>query len=435
MKGGVMRLKEGNGSEKRPQWGTSFGFIMASVGAAVGMGNIWGFPYKLGQGGGFVYLALYLIIVLFAGVPILLAELSIGRVSKHAPIRAYQFIHKKLAFVGVFSLIACFFILCYYSFFGGMLLRYLFMELGMNTDAPVIWHFVFISLTALIVVAGVEKGIEKSSLIMVPALVLLLLFIAVATCRLPGAKKAFSFLFEPDLRKLNIKTLSMALTQVFFSLSLGQGCMITYGSYIGKKENLLKSALIIPFFDTATAVLAAMAIMPAVFTYGVSPAAGPSLMFDIVPRVFSEMSGGKLLAVLFFFLVFLAAITSAVSMLETLVSAAIDMRKTARKKAVVLFSFLIAVCGVPVCLSYGKGIGFFGMDFFELYEFVSQYVLMSLCSLITCLAVVYVWRPKKALPAALGAHSGIVGRLWIFLLKSVTPALLLYVILSLFRFF
>ena len=427
-------MKDIQVSGKRAQWGSSFGFIMASVGAAVGMGNIWGFPYKLGQGGGFVFLALYLIIVLIAGVPILLAELSIGRATGLSPILAYKRLHKKLGFVGVFNLLACFLVLCYYSFFGGMLLQYMFSELGFYTDAPVLWHLVFITMTAVIVMAGVEKGIEKSAVIMVPALILILVFITIVTCSLPGAKRAFSFLFKPDFSKLNIKTLSMALTQVFFSLSLGQGCMITYGSYLGKKESLVKSALLIPLFDTGTAVLAAMAIMPAVFSYGMSPATGPSLMFDIVPKVFSGMQGGRLLAVLFYFLVFLAAITSAVSMLETLVSAVIEKGRVARRKAVGIISFLIALCGIPVCLSFGKNIWNLPMDFFELYEFISQYVLMTVCSLITCLAVVYIWKPKKALPAALGQNSGVVGRLWFFLLKTVTPALLLYVILSLFKF-
>jgi NSS family neurotransmitter:Na+ symporter len=421
-------------SGKRAQWGSSFGFIMASVGAAVGMGNSWGFPYKLGQGGGFVYLALYLIIVLIAGVPILLAELAIGRATGRSPVLAYKSMHKKLGFVGVFSLLACFFILCYYSFFGGMLLQYLFCELGFVTDSPVLWHFVFITLTAAIVMAGVEKGIEKSSVIMVPALILILVFITAATCRLPGAKRAFSFLFRPDFSKLNIKTLSMALTQVFFSLSLGQGCMITYGSYIGKKENLLKSALLIPLFDTGTAVLAAMAIMPAVFSYGMSPATGPSLMFEVVPKVFSGMPGGRALAALFYFLVFLAAITSAVSMLETLVSAAIEKGRVTRRKSVGAMSVLVALCGLPVCLSFGKCIGNLKTDFFEIYEFIAQYVLMTVCSLITCLAVVYIWKAKKALPAAFGQYGGTLGRLWLFLLKFVTPALLLYVILSLIKF-
>jgi NSS family neurotransmitter:Na+ symporter len=401
---------------------------MASVGAALGLGNIWGFPYKLGQGGGCVYLIFYLLFVLFAGFPVLIGELAIGRATGLPAYKAYRSFGKKYAIAGVCSLAACFIILSYYSFFGGMMLKYLFSYLGVNIQPTVYWHLLFMFITLVIVTFGVQKGVEKSCKIMVPALIVILIYIAVVTLSLPAAGKALKFLFAPDFSKLTLKTVATAMTQVFFSLSLGQGCMITYGSYMDRKKGLLKEASMIPLFDTGTAVIAAVAIMPAVFACGIKPTLGPDLMFRAVPEIFKKLSGGRLLAILFFITVFFAALASAISMLETLVSEVEISGKIKRGKASVLIGLLCAALGLPVCLSYGGGLGY---RLFYIYEFISQYVFMCISSLLTCLLVVKAWKPRHAIPSAFGRNSKM-GRLWIFCLKFIVPPLLLFVILSLF---
>lgn len=409
------------------KWSSSFGFIMASVGAALGLGNIWGFPYKLGQGGGFVYLFFYIIFVFLAGFPVLLGELAIGKSTGKPPVGAYRAIGPGWGFVGVMGLLACFIVLAYYSFFGGMVLEYLFAMLGLRLSGRVLWHLIFMLITVAIVIMGVRRGVEAGCKIMVPVLVLLLIYIMASTLSLPSAGSAMRFLFAPDFKKLSLAGVSGALTQVFFSLSVGQGCMITYGSYMSGSSSLPRQAAIIPLLDTLSAVLAAAAIMPAVFAAGMDPAMGPDMMFRAVPDMFASMSGGKFLAALFFAVLFFAALTSAVSMLETLVSQAEASGKLSRRTAAAVIGALCAAAGIPVCLSYGGG----GGGVFEIYERVSQYGLMCTGSLISCFLIVKVWKPDAAINAAFGSPSK-PGRLWIFTLKYITPPLLVFVILSVF---
>jgi NSS family neurotransmitter:Na+ symporter len=401
---------------------------MASVGAALGLGNIWGFPYKLGQGGGFVYLLFYLLFVVMAGFPMLICELSLGRETGLPALKAFGCFNKKFKLAGLLGLSACFIILAYYSFFGGMILKYLFSYFGVNIKSTLYWHLLFMFVTLIIVTLGVQKGVENSCKIMVPALIAILFYIAIVTLTLPSAGQALKFLFAPDFSKLSLKTISTAMTQVFFSLSLGQGCMITYGSYLNKKSPLLREAAMIPLFDTGTAILAAIAIMPAVFALGIKPTLGPDLMFRAVPEVFNSLKGGRVLAVLFFITVFFAALTSAVSMLETLVSEVEAGGKINRKKASIIMGVLCALAGIPVCLGYS---GSSGYKLFYIYEFVSQYFLMSVCSILMCVLVIYVWKPENAIEAAFGKRKRL-GRLWIFCVKYLCPPLLLLVIVSMF---
>lgn len=405
------------------KWSSSFGFVMASVGAALGLGNIWGFPYKLGRGGGFIFLAFYILFVILAGYPVLLAELGLGRSRGLPAVKAYRSLGGGWGFVGMMGLGACFIILSYYGYFGGMVLRYLFMYLGADIPSPVLWHLIFISLTAAVVPAGVQKGVELSCKIMIPALILLLIYILSAALSLPSAAAAMKFLFYPDLSRLSLKSVSDALTQVFFSLSLGQGCMITYGSYMSRSSSLPRQAALIPALDTFSALLAAAAIMPGVFAAGLDPAMGPELMFSAVPELFASLRGGRVLAVMFFLALFFAALSSAVSMLETLVSEAEASGRLGRSGAVLLAAAGCAAAGIPVCLG-GGGV-------FEIYELVSQYGLMCTGALISCYVVIKVWRPKAALTAVFG-HDSRPGRIWLFLLKYIAPPLLIFVILSAF---
>jgi NSS family neurotransmitter:Na+ symporter len=414
---------------KRAQWGSSFGFIMASVGAAVGMGNIWGFPYKLGQGRRICLPRAVSDHRAYSRVLSCSRNLRSAR-NRASPVRGQEHA-QKLGFVGVFSLLACFFILCYYSFFAACCVNTC-CELGFVT-IPRFCGICFHNFTGGDCHGRVEKGIDKSSRVHGSRIDSDSCFYIAANLQAARASGLSRFCSGPTSQAEYQNPVDGP--DAGFLLAVSRTGLHDYIRFLYReKGEPAKSALLIPLFDTGTAVLAAMAIMPAVFSYGMSPATGPSLMFEVVPKVFSGMPGGRALAALFYFLVFLAAITSAVSMLETLVSAAIEKGRVTRRKSVGAMSVLVALCGLPVCLSFGKCIGNLKTDFFEIYEFIAQYVLMTVCSLITCLAVVYIWKAKKSLPAAFGQYGGTLGRLWLFLLKFVTPALLLYVILSLIKF-
>jgi len=418
----------------RGQWSSGFGFMMAAAGAAVGLGNIWGFPYKLGEGGGFVFLAAYLFFVVAVGYPVLLGELAIGRKTASGAIGAYQTLGKRYRFVGVLGVGACFLILGYYVYFGGLIMDFAAEYTGNlltgsnalvtgehGSFVSVLWLLAFVGVTFVIVLRGVQGGIELCSKFMMPALLVMLIYLAGKSLALPGAGDALRYLFVPDLDKLTPQTISSALTQVFFSLSLGQGIMVTYGSYLGKKENLERSAAIIPILDTLVAVLAAVVIIPAVFSFGLAPDAGPNLMFDALPLVFSEMRGGNVLGFLFFLLLFFAAVTSSISMLETVASALTEQLKVRREKAVPLVAIFAALMGIPVCLD---------RSLFLTYEYVSQYIMVSLGALIMCLLLG--WGPGRGMveqEAALGDGRFHLERPWRFLIRYVSPVLVLFVLL------
>lgn len=388
---------------------------MASVGAAVGLGNIWGFPYRLGEGGGFVFLALYIFFVVAAGIPLTFAELKMGRLAASAPPGAYRAFGLP-GITGWSGVAACFIVLCYYDYFGGLLMMEIASRLGLNIASQVFWHLAFAFLTLVVVLAGVTKGIEACSRVMVPALVLILLLLAAVTLSLPGASSALSFLFAPDISRFSLRTVVSALGQALFSLSLGQGIMITYGSYLSQKEPLMRHALLIPVLDTVTALLAAVAIMPAVFSLGFSPSTGPGLLFDVMPRAFVSLPCGRLLALLFFIPVLFAALTSAVSMLETPVASVCEEFHLKRELAAMLVAAAGALCGLPLC---------FNMKLFYIYENISQNVLMLLVSLATCAASVWVSKRKSNTIAAVGAGEAFC----VFLLRYITPVILLFTLI------
>lgn len=418
----------------RGQWSSGFGFIMAAAGAAVGLGNIWGFPYKLGEGGGFVFLLAYLFFVVVMGYPVLLGELALGRKFGRGAVGVFKALGKRYRFVGVMGVGACFLILGYYVYFGGVIINFTVsyaknLLTGSNTlvtgesgsFVSALWLLLFMGATFAIVQRGVQGGIELCSKFMMPALLVMLVYLAGKSLSLPGAKTALTYLFTPRLDEFTPETLSSALTQVFFSLSLGQGIMITYGSYLGKKENLERSAAMIPIFDTAVAVLAAVVIIPAVFSFNMSPDAGPNLMFDALPMVFFEMRGGNLLGFLFFLLLFFASITSSISMLETVVSSLTEQLNVQRKKAVSLVSIFAVLLGIPVCLD---------RSLFLTYEYVSQYVMVGLGTLIMCLLLG--WGPGRGVverEVALEGGRFYLERPWRFLIRYVSPVLILFVLL------
>lgn len=337
---------------QKGQFKSNFGFLMASIGSAVGLGNLWGFPYKMGKGGGFAFLLLYLILAVGIGYACMVGEFAIGRKSGLGAIGAYRKIGKKYAFNGRLASLSPFFLLMFYCALGGYCLKYLVANLGsvlgtswgisgdssayfgnFITDSPqaMIYSLIFITVTIAIVSLGVSKGLEKFSVIAMPVLFIMLIIVVIRSVTLPGASAGLEFMFKPDMSVFKgtgwISVLASAGGQLFFSLSLSSGCLIAYSSYLDKSENLEKNAVLVPLADTVVAVLAGLATLPAVFAAGLEPTQGPGLLFITLQTVFQGMGkAGPLFGTVFYFLVFLAALSSSIAMMEGAVSTYIDRR-------------------------------------------------------------------------------------------------------------
>ena len=311
-----------NNGQNRGQWNSKLGFVLAASGSAVGLGNIWRFPFMAGANGGGAFVLVYFILLIIIGFTLMLGELSIGRATQLSPIGAYRKLKAKYAWIGALGVVAGFLILSFYSVIGGWVIRYLvkaisgdfnvadgsvlgglFVNFITNPLEPLVYHGIFMVLTLLIVIGGVSKGIERYSKILMPMLFVMMVLLMFRSLTLPGAMEGVKFLLVPDFSKINAQVVLAALGQVFFSLSLGMGTMITYGSYLRKDENLISSSIEIPLIDTAIAFIAGLAILPAVFAFGFDPEGGPGLLFITLPAVFSQMPLGSIFAILFFLLV------------------------------------------------------------------------------------------------------------------------------------
>lgn len=332
---------------------------MAAVGSAVGLGNLWGFPYKMGNGGGFAFLILYLLMAVFIGYPCMLGEFAIGRKGQKAAVGSYEKVDKRFTFNGWIATFSPFFLLTFYCVLGGYVLKYLVANIGdifgagfgiggadsgtyfgafVGSGAPaLIYTAIFIVATVLIVMGGVSGGIEKFCTIAMPGLAVLLIITVIRSCTLPGAAEGLAFIFKPNFTVFKgtgwISVLASAGGQIFFSLSLASACMIVYGSYLDKKENLEKNAILVPIMDTTVALLAALATIPATFAAGLEPKAGPGMLFITLQSVFNSMGkAGPLFGTIFYLLVLFAALTSSIGMLEGAVSAFIDRAADKGKK-------------------------------------------------------------------------------------------------------
>lgn len=397
-------------TSNRGQWASNIGFILAAAGSAVGLGNIWKFPYLAGANGGGAFVVIYLVMIVIIGFVIMLGEMAIGRNTHLSSVGAYKKLSEKWAFVGFIGVVVGFCILAFYSVIGGWVLNYIgkyliggisgaeagnyFSGFIASTTQPIVWHLVFMVLCCVIVLKGIAGGIEKASKFMMPALFILLVIIAIRSVTLDGAIEGIKFFLKPDFSKVTIGTVMAALGQAFFSLSLGMGAIITYGSYLGNTENLEKNAVIIPAIDTAVALLAGFAVLPAVFAFGFEPGAGPSLMFITLPSVFDSMPFGQFFGILFFILILFAALTSAISLLEVVVAFVIDTFKIERKKATIIISTILFFIGIPCSLANGpvmKDVLIFGYNFFDFMSFLAENLLMPLGGLLMCIFIGYVW--------------------------------------------
>lgn len=446
-----------NNNNNRSEWGSSFGFLMAAVGSAVGLGNIWGFPYKMGKGGGFAFVLIYLFFAITVGFVVMVSELAIGRKSKMDAYGSYKKMDQKFGFVGAIGVLAAFIILSFYCVLGGWVLKYAFTYIleifGMGfhgadgaeyfsnfisqTWEPIFWFAMFLSITAGIVVLGVEKGIEKFSKIMMPSLFVMLAIVIVRSVTLPGASAGLAFMFKPDFSVFSsfestISVASTALAQMFFSLSLGMGITVVYGSYLGKEQKIEQSSIIVPLLDTMVAILAGVAIMPAVFAFDLDPSAGPGLMFITLKQVFDSMMFGNFFGLLFFVFVFFAAISSSIALFEVVCSFFIDSKGMDRKKTTMIAAVGVFLLGIPVTLGFGvlshvKPL--MGMDFLDTFDFIAEYTMMPLGALIMCILIGWKWKPDVIVEEvkANGGEFKLEGY-YRFMIKYITPLLVAFVL-------
>ena len=401
----------------REKFGTRFGVLMAMVGSAVGLGNMWRFPYMVSEYGGAAFIFVYILCVFCLCLPIFFAEFIIGRRSQTNAFRAFD----KLApgtpwkWVGMVAVTAPVVILSYYSVIGGWSIQYFFkactfgftervtqeyldtMFAGFisSTWAPILGHTFFLIVTSLVLLGGVKSGIERFGKVMMPVLYIIVLAIAIWTAMLPGASEGLSFLFNPDFAKIDASVCAAALGQAFFSLSLGYGTMLTYASYVSKKEDIASSSTTIAVSDLVFSLIASCAIMPAVFAFGLDTQGGPGLVFQTLPYIFSQMPLGGLVAILFFLSLIVAALTSSISLFEVGVAYLTEEKKMSRKKAVVLLFAIIWPIGVLCSLSFGplSDIKIFGNTIFDFLDKLSANFLMTLGSLMVVLFVG--WKMKK----------------------------------------
>lgn len=396
--------------ENRDSFGSKFGIIAATAGSAIGLGNIWRFPYVAGENGGGAFLLIYLLFVVGIGIPVMLSEFVIGRGAQK---NAYGSL-KKLApkqpwyFVGIMGIAAAFMILAFYTAVAGWTLEYLYQSIingfegkspeqlssmfdSFRSDSwrPVFWFAVFMGLTAFIIMAGVKNGIEKYTKILMPLLLIILLVLCVRSLTLPGAMGGLNFLFNPDFSKITTSTILEALGQAFFSLSIGMGTLITYASYFRKNDNMGTTALSVAIADSLIAVLAGIAIFPAVFAFGIAPGSGEGLVYITLPNIFQQMAGGYFFSLLFFILLAVAALTSTISVLEVIVAYFVEELKMSRKRATWLATLSVSVLGVMCALSWGamKNVSLLGLNVFGLLDFTSANILLPLGGLFIVLFV------------------------------------------------
>jgi len=454
---------------KRSNFSGKLGFVLAAAGSAVGLGNIWRFPYLAAKDGGGVFLLCYVVLALTFGFTLLTTEISIGRKTGQSPLTAYKVMHPKMGWLGVIACIIPLIILPYYCVIGGWVLKYLgtYITCGAQAAiadgyfgafissqwAPIIWFLVFLAATFFVVYKGVDKGIERLSKVLMPILLVMIIGIAVFSLTLQhtdangvtrtGVEGLLVYLvpnFDGMTFKQFFTILMDAMGQLFYSISVAMGIMITYGSYVKKETNLIQSVNQIELFDTVVALLAGMMIVPAVYTFmgpeGMS--AGPSLMFVSLPKVFDAMGKvGPYIGIVFFVMVFFAALTSSISILEAVVSSVMDKYKISRKKAVIIVSLLAMVLGIVVCLGYN--VFYFEMtlpngsvaQILDIMDYLSNYCLMPIVAIATCVLVGWVLKPKYIIDeVTLGGAKFARKGLYTIMVKVVTPVMLFFLLLQ-----
>ncbi|BFN37062.1 sodium-dependent transporter [Fidelibacter multiformis] len=461
-------------AETREHWGSHIGFILAAAGSAIGLGNIWKFPYVAGKNGGAAFILIYLISVFFIGISLVIAEILIGRKSQLNPVGAYRKLlkgHRGWTLVGYLGVFTGFIILSYYNVVAGWSVGYFiegvrgsvlsftsseeaadfFNHQIMNPAWIIGYQAIFSILVLAVVYFGVAGGIERISRILMPVFLGILLILVGWGISLEGSREGLSFLLKPNWESVNGRTVLEALGQAFFSLSLGMGALLTYGSYLNKDDSILSSSIMIAFLDTLIALLAGVAIFTSVFAMGFSPDTGPGLVFCVLPAVFSKMPGGYAFGLLFFLLLTIAALTSAISLLEVITSYFVDEKKWTRHRVVLGAGLIVFLVGIPSALSFGpmRHVTVFKRTFFDFLDFLSSNILLPLGGLLMALFVGWYVKKTSILEEFRKGAGGwvdthvlhpvkqirhktaflTIGNVWFFVVKYLAPVVILLVFL------
>jgi neurotransmitter:Na+ symporter, NSS family len=453
-------------SANRGQFGSKFGFIMAAAGSAIGLGNIWRFPYLTGENGGGAFVFVYLCCVLLIGIPLLFNEIALGRMTKKNPIGAFKDTGANAFWMigPILALAVSFFVLSYYSVIAGWTIGYIYTSLtGMeisftdfqaNATVVIGLLVLFVGLNLLIVTKDISKGIEKASKLLMPILFVLVFIVILRSITLKGAMAGVEYYLVPDFSKINAGTFLKALSQCFFSMSIGWGIMITYGSYLSKQESIVESALWVGVLDTGVALMGGLMVFPAVFAFGMEPNQGPTLVFQILPHIFNEMPGGNIVGAFFFLLLMIAALTSTISMIEVPGSWLVDEKKWSRKKAAWTVSIAALIIGIPAALSKGSveslttmSMNIFGLEitsFMDIMDFLWGTLFIMIVALFVCLYIGWVIKPARIIAeinegSPYFSTKKIAGvtpaQIWSFFIRFVCPIVILVVILNQFNVF
>lgn len=447
-------------STERERFSTGLAVFFATLSSAVGLGNIWKFPYLTGKYGGGAFLLIYFICIILVALPVMISELYIGRRTRKNPIGAITAIKPRSFWkvIGYMGILSAFFILFFYSSVAGWVYSYIFKGLfGVFTKSsykdmenifthtvsdpvsPIIWQFIAVFVVSSILILGVKNGIERMTKLLMPVLLILIVVCDIRSLTLPGAMKGIGFLFNVDFSSITKEVILMALGLSFFKLSLGMGTIITYGSYFTADNNMIGTAGRVAVSDTIVSLLAGLAIFPAVFSFGMTPQQGPGLLFMTIPLVFAKVPFGGVLIVLFFILSAIAATTAMLSMLEVVVTYFVEEKKMTRRKAVLICSSIVLVFGIMVTMSQNGSnplskIKPFGLNLFDLFDHASSNVLLPLGGLLITIFAGYIVN-KKDMESEL-SNNGLIGnqsivKIYMFLVRYVAPVLLLIVFLSL----
>ena len=445
--------------QNRDKFTTSLGVLTATLGSAVSLGNIWKFPYFTGQYGGAAFIVIYLICVVLAGIPVMVSEFVIGRRANSNPVGAFKKLAPGTAWyaIGYSGIAASFLIMLFYTSVAGWVYSYIFralsgtfinaspeMTIGVfgklitSNYEPIIWQIIVLIVVSSIIIAGVQKGIERMTKTLMPLLFVLLLLCDIRALTLPGAQMGVEFLFKPDFTKITREVIIIALGLAFFKLSVGMGTMVTYGSYFDKNQNLPGTAVKVALSDILVSMMAGLAIFPAVFAFGFEPDAGPGLLFITIPMVFSKMPLGNILLTIFFLLTAIAATTAMMSLLEVPVAYLVEEKGYSRTKATLTSAATIAILGSTASLSADAGsllgsIKIFGKTFFDLYDYISSNILMPVGGLFTVIFIVWVLG-KANLAAELSNdgqlnNKGVIN-LFYLIVKYMTPLLIIIIFLN-----
>lgn len=438
--------------KKRSGFTGGLGFVFATAGSAVGLGNLWRFPYLAAKYGGGIFLLCYIILAMTFGLALMITEIAIGRKTGKSAIEAYGALNKKWDFLGKISSVVPMIILPYYCVIGGWVIKYFFVFVtgqghaaagegyfeGFISQAtePIVWLLIYIAFTAVVVMLGVEKGIEKFSKVLMPVLVVLSIGIAIYTVTLDGAGAGVKYYFMPDFGKFSVMTVLAALGQLFYSMSISMGILITYGSYMPKETSIEKSAHQIEIFDSGIAIIAGLMIVPSVFVFTGGDEAmlqkGAGLMFEMLPKIFDTIPLGNVIGVVFFLLVFFAALTSSISLMETVVSIIQDKFGLKRKTVCLIVVAGCILLALPSSLGYGiwDSVKIFGLSFLDFFDFVSNSVIMPIVAILTCIFVGYVIKPKTLIDEIAISKKFKSEKLYIVIIKYIAPFCILAILIS-----